>query len=474
MKRKLVDHLVKSGLAERKDIHRCVLQASMNGGSAVDEITERLDIDDRELAARMADYWGLNSGDPQSLEIEDEVLAMIPGKVARTFGALPIRRTEDGVVVAVYDVDKARPLSEKIRDKTGRAPSLVIAPRNALMEAITERYQLDGDPPSEETADPGGAAVLNSGGQKKNPRRSRPSRTTANTGESPDENKTSTIDAGPTRQVDTARSEPTRQVDFADPEPTRQVDVASDNPFMDLVEKEKSNEGDTSTKNDAPSDEEVETQAFEHPPADLFASTDQQNAPLAAQLSSTADAADTGDQSSVESNAETGGADSEPEDLAGALQQFDAELDKSDDGEASSEKDGYLTTPSTVHWGDYDDTQSVLPEDDSAPGGGSRPDGALAGESSAGSTTEESAIFPVRGESSSVFDFDDDGDEGLTLAEVVDRQRHIIQKLEREIDYQKGLLQTLAELLVEARVISKRKLKESLRAFRKSHREQNE
>lgn len=54
----------------------------------------------------------------------------------------------------------------------------------------------------------------------------------------------------------------------------------------------------------------------------------------------------------------------------------------------------------------------------------------------------------------------------LTIMEVVDRQRKMIRKLEREVEHQKGILQTMAELLIEARVLSRRKLKARLKALR--------
>lgn len=65
--------------------------------------------------------------------------------------------------------------------------------------------------------------------------------------------------------------------------------------------------------------------------------------------------------------------------------------------------------------------------------------------------------------------FDDkDGDEPRerTLQEIVSAHEKQMRRLQKRLSYQKEVIQVVSELLVEARVVSKRELKKRLRALR--------
>ena len=440
MKRELVNYIVDAGLVERKDIQRCVLRASMNEEvSVVDEVVDRLDVDQQELASTMAEYWGLDARGDKPFDIAPEVLKVIPEHLAEKYGVLPLSNDEtQGFEVAVYDVEKARPVIEKIRDKTGAPPTLVLTARGCITDAISAHYDKGvATAVVEQRESAAGHGVLDKGSKRKRgaepiPRNS-PKGATGSRPESSDE-----------------------------AEPTRQVDVAADNPFMDLA-------GDAGDGNSV-DDEPQPTRAMEGAGPDLLGTGKTQNE------SESAKSEPTGRSDDEKQTADDSG-------LAGALEEFDAELEEADDDELDSDPE--LTEPgSSVNWGEYQtDDDSAFPglnagnstsgfqSEDS--GHGSRPDGAAA---SGARRHEESGVFPVDRGGGDFFDFEDEerDKEEVTLAEVVDRQRHIIRKLEREIEYQKGILQTMAELLVENRVISKRQLKSRLRAFKEEQRKKYE
>ncbi|MGM0558233.1 MAG: hypothetical protein ACQEVA_17745 [Myxococcota bacterium] len=70
-----------------------------------------------------------------------------------------------------------------------------------------------------------------------------------------------------------------------------------------------------------------------------------------------------------------------------------------------------------------------------------------------------------------LFAEDDKGEEpaGKTLRELTADHEKKIRRLHRQLDYQKQVLQVMAELLVEARVISRPELKRRLKALRRKN-----
>ena len=430
MKSELVEYLIDSGILERKDIQRCVLRASMKKGSVVSEMIDGFDVDEQNLATTMADYWGLTFSEQASLSVHLDRLGSVPERLARKFGVLPVEDEGDAeFTIAVFDVDRAQPIIEQIRDKTGRVPALVVTTREAIHRQIARHYG-GGEPPQQgESTDRDSSSAPAQGVMRKKARTKRPERTTKST--RPGQN-----DGSQTAEV----------VDLG--EPTRQVEVGMDNPFMDLVQQT------------ADPDGTVEVDQDEEESDDFFDEFDDE---------SMAEAQPSQDSEPSSMDEDSGGAVSDVEEefstgLAEALEEFNADLDS----EAEEvEPELIAARSSSLEWGEFQDGDSPL-----IAGRGSRPDGGTSGRTaSSAPITEESGVFPVDRNNSGLFDFPEEHeDHGLTLAEVVDRQRRIIDKLEREIEYQKGILQTMAELLVEARVLSKRKLKDRLKSFKDAQR----
>lgn len=413
MKRKLVDHLVETGLVARDDIQRCVLRAKMDKSSVVDEMTQRLDVDQEALARAMAQFWGLECWEESSFDDPHGVATTLPRTEAQAHGVVPVTGDEEGVVrLAVYDVDKARPVVETVRDEMGTAPELIVAPRDVIERRIERHYR----------------------------RREQAS----------DANADHESDSVHTPQA--SNSNPTDA-------PTRQVDLETDNPFMDLVDE-------TTPHRDSTNESEPKTRVVdvEEASSDFFDDVEdgggRESAPKPLE-----------DEVVSESYGDAGD-DEFGDDFDEALQEFEDDLAP----DTADAEELLMETSSSVNWGDFDEGRDSV--DDTSPRESAStppPTDRVKRQADESVTTDSrSGIFPSDKGRSGVFDFPDDTAPDLTLAEVVERQRKIIGKLEREIEYQKGILQTMAELLVEARVLSRRKLKSRLKAFREEQRKRYE
>ena len=430
MKRKLVEHLVEIGLVARDDIQRCVLRAKMGRGSVVDEVIERLSIDQRELAEAMAGFWGMEFWKETTLPAAPAWQGVVPRERAEEHGVLPITGDDDQIPrLAIYDVEAAQPVVEEVRGQTGGSPELVLAPRDLVRAEIARHYN--------STAVSGVHRLPQKPDQKALMTRETP---TAGL-DMIDETGQAVMDSGASEAGDM---------------PTRQIDLETDNPFMDLVQK--TAQPKTKPQMPSPSPSRPGTGAgdrskpaeLEEAPEDFFSDLDEP-----AEIDR--------EPQMLEESSVTGGAESSPSDeLDEALDDFDAQLG-SDESEA---EELLMGGGSSVNWGKFDDeSEKAAVRLDSHSGE------ALVGVAEG----SKSGLLPSRRGRSGVFEFpDEEPGSDRTLAEVVAQQRKMIRKLEREIKYQKGLMQTLAELLVEARVISRRKLKKSLKAFKEAQRKKYE
>ncbi len=433
MQRKLVDHLIEVGLVEKDDIQRCVLRAKMGNGSVVDEMMERIDVDEQKLASAMAEFWGLECWEKSTLPAAPSWQSTVPKKRAEEHGVLPVAGKDDDVLrLAIYDVDKAKPVVEEVRQTTGVSPELVVARREVVQNEINRHYNT--------TALSGMFQLPDGRAQAEALTRKTP---TAGLG-SVDKVAPSALTGAANAQVDDA--------------PTRQIDLSTDNPFMDLVQESaeaKKREAPTVRQMSAPKAKESRAVEVEEAPEDFFSDLDDpfdELEPMAEESSEELEIASDDAQMT--------------DGFGGALEDFDAELD-ADESEVELLTMG---TSSSVNWGAYGDEYDDHGEAQLA---------AVKPESGAlelsTRTDSHSGLLPKRQSRSGDLGFSEGSpDSDLTLAEVVAEQRKMIRKLEREIEYQKGLLQTLAELLVDARVISRKKLKSSLKAFKEKQRKKYE
>ncbi|TXD35722.1 hypothetical protein FRC96_10650 [Lujinxingia vulgaris] len=454
MERQLVDHLVAQQVVSRQDIQRCVLRASMSKGSVVEELITRAGVDERQLARAIAEHLGLRVHERPSIQAQPEALALVSSERAEEFGVLAITYNEASgeLEMVVFDADRARPVLQEVREATGISPSLVIAPRSTLEREIFRHYN------HEHAADKTVAAPV----QPPAMARARP----------------------PRHMPGDAHEPATRVVHLDDSGPTRQVDLhaAEDNPFFDLVKNARGEAGKPSlseSTSPGPQPGEDFFDGFEDAFTDALEEHQlgKESAPRKTpkpSMGASRSASDAG--SSSRAGASRGGSTTPSPrrsasghsarerdfgDMAGALNDFDAQLDASSDAyeQPSSSRlnaSGFERRGRTGSQAHYSRTGSGLipldPSQSAAPGFDSG----------------ESGLFPIDRQPFGFLDNDEtDGAENEpTLAQVVARQRQHITRLEREVEYQKAILQSLAEMLVEARVLSRRKLKARLKELR--------
>ncbi|RDV38848.1 hypothetical protein DV096_08605 [Bradymonadaceae bacterium TMQ3] len=453
MERQLVDHLVAQQVVSRQDIQRCVLRASMAKGSVIEELITRAGVDERLLARAIAEHLGLRVHEKPSIQAQPEALALVSAERAEEFGVLAITYNEASgeLEVAVFDTDRARPVLQEVREATGISPALVIAPRTTLEREIFRHYNHD------HAADKTVAAPV----QPPTMARARP----------------------PRHMPGDAHEPATRVVHLDDSGPTRQVDLhaAEDNPFFDLLKSARSGSAKPSlAERTSPGPqpgadffdgfEDAFTDALEEHQFGKESASRQTPAPAATPSRSVPDTESSARSgalrgASMPSPRRSSSAPSVPErdfgDMAGALNDFDAQLDASSDAYEQSNSSrlnasGFERRGRTGNPSQYRRTGSGLipldPNQSAAPGFDSG----------------ESGLFPIERQSFGFLDNEEtDGAENEpTLAQVVARQRQHITRLEREVEYQKAILQSLAEMLVEARVLSRRKLKARLKELR--------
>jgi len=457
MERQLVDHLVAQQVVSRQDIQRCVLRASMSKSSVVEELITRAGADERVLARAMAEHMGLRVHERPSIQAQAEALALVSGERAAEFGVLATAYDENAgaLELAVFDADRARPVIQDVREATGISPVLVLAPRSTLEREIFRHYN------HEHAADKTVAAPVQPAAMAK-ARTARPPRHMPGESHEPATRVVHLDDSGPTRQVDLnpgednpffdllkdARSSKPSLSESTSPGPQAAEDFFDgfEDAFSEALDEHKFGSKSPARRETPVPSKPMSSPSVPTPPRAVS------SAPLLPPKPSS-----TRQRSGV-------GATTERDfgDMAGALSDFDAQLEA---GDAAS--DAYEPpVPGHLNPSGFDrrgrsgshssrSSSGLIPLDP--------------GQSSAsGYDSGESGLFPIDRQPFGFLDNDEpeEAENEPTLAQVVARQRQHLTRLEREVEYQKAILQSLAEMLVEARVLSRRKLKARLKELR--------
>ncbi len=142
MDRRLVDHLVNSNLVSRGAMQRMILRASKNKTGVVEQLFADSKIEDSELARELAAYYDLDLVKPDSFTVNETALKFISKSMADKHGVLPfaINDSADKVAVAVYNPESAQSVVESLKTATGNEPTVHVAPRSWLTDAIRHFY----------------------------------------------------------------------------------------------------------------------------------------------------------------------------------------------------------------------------------------------------------------------------------------------------------------------------------------------
>lgn len=142
MDRRLVDHLVNSSLVSRGAMQRMILRASKNKTGIVEQLFADSTIEEGDLARELAHYYDLDVVQPGSFTVNETALKFISKSMADKHGVLPFAVSEsaDHVEVAVYNPEAAQSVVDSLKTATGNEPTVFVAPRSWLNDAIRHFY----------------------------------------------------------------------------------------------------------------------------------------------------------------------------------------------------------------------------------------------------------------------------------------------------------------------------------------------
>lgn len=141
MDRRLVDHLVNSSIVSRAAMQRMILRASKDKTSLIDQLLADGKVDEDAVARELADYYGLDLVG-SDFGVNEMALKFISKEMADKHGVLPfaISASADHVTVAVYNPETAKSVVDTLKTATGREPTVMVAARTWLSQAIRHYY----------------------------------------------------------------------------------------------------------------------------------------------------------------------------------------------------------------------------------------------------------------------------------------------------------------------------------------------
>ncbi len=404
MERQLVEHLVNNDFVSRQEMQRSILRASMRKTSVIEQLLEDEHIDESRLAQLVADYYGYVYLDSVNIDAQPYALKLISGELAEKHGVLP------------YKVDAAR---EQV--------TLAVFDPTLATEVVDILRAATGKEPE---------IVITARGrlQREIYRHYR--------GTNDDATPPAVFQVAGGRQAEETLGRhvmETRELSAISPE---MLEERSPPPIPEIVkQRSKSNHFGYNVD-----DKQLSGVLSLSPAAGVLKRT-----PSISDARVFNDLQDSGGPTRAVSDAMGFQFTSEAVDFAGALDSFDASLKES----APLAFDSGFGPGSDLDHRTGNNIQALtnarLPFTDSE---------------------SDSRIYASRsGKQADEFDlFDEPKKEEsvLTLQQIVEQSHQKIRKLEREVEHQRAVLQTLADLLVEARVISRKQLKDRLKALRKT------
>lgn len=466
MDRKLAEHFVDHAVVTRQEMQRCILRASMEKTSVIGELVGLSHVDENEVARHLASYYGYELLEGASIHAQPYALKLLSKELAEANEILPIQidAVTDVVTLAVSDPLASKEIIASIEASMGKAPTISIVARSKLLREIYRHYR-----PKDNDATP--SAIVERGlnmptpalppgaggsaaGKKKDHHQTRqieldddddellnPAKQTIN-GTSADPISLDDFDLGLKAPDPVDYGEP---VDFGfGPGGPPKAKVTTPAPKPSALDGGRSPIPGAGAVSRAGLSQvgrrgvNASQSSMESVGSGLFAL--EESSPGKAKAKPSRSAAGTPKPTTAKPR--------ESNDIAGALNQFDAFLD-----EHKGDESGFgLAGP---NW----NTPARRPGFASPPG--------FSVEDS-----DASSLHSSQGGGEDAFDLFEEPEAPerqveMTLHELVAQNQRTIGRLEREIEHQRNVLQTLSDLLIEARVLSRKQLKDRLLALRK-------
>lgn len=143
---RLGEFLERDGVLTREQLLRALRNQKVVGGKLGTCLLEIEALPEEALVRGLAEQQGAPASTPEELRgIPDEILAMVPAKVARAHFLVPFRATGTQIEVAMVDARDLRALDE-LAFVTGRRVRPYVASEVRVMEALEKYYDVECPP----------------------------------------------------------------------------------------------------------------------------------------------------------------------------------------------------------------------------------------------------------------------------------------------------------------------------------------
>ena len=137
---RLGELLIESQLIASTQLDEALLQQSASGKRLGELLVELGAIDDFDLARVLATRLNLPLADLRQSTPEDDAIALVPEAMARANVAIPVRRTDEGLQIAMAFPQDAAAV-DQMRGSAGLAVVPMIAPPSDIRRAIDKSYR---------------------------------------------------------------------------------------------------------------------------------------------------------------------------------------------------------------------------------------------------------------------------------------------------------------------------------------------
>ncbi len=139
-KPRLGDLLLERNLVTQSKLAEALLQQEVSGKRLGSLLVDLGAIDEFDFARVLAEQLDLPLADLRQEAPEDDAISLLPETIARSYTAIPVRRTDAGLAVAMADPTDAEAI-ERIREAAGLDIVTLLAPPSDIRRAIDRAYR---------------------------------------------------------------------------------------------------------------------------------------------------------------------------------------------------------------------------------------------------------------------------------------------------------------------------------------------
>ncbi len=140
MAKKLGELLVKENLITPEQLQKALEEQKKHGGRLGTHLTRLGFINEEELTNFLSKQYGVPAVNLKEIEIDPEVIKLLPKEMAKKYSVIPINRTGSTLIVAMSDPSNIFAIDD-IKFHTGYNVEPVVAPEKDITEAIEQYYE---------------------------------------------------------------------------------------------------------------------------------------------------------------------------------------------------------------------------------------------------------------------------------------------------------------------------------------------